>query len=72
MNQVSFRYLAGFILAGFGLFAQNPADQIRLNQVGFYPNAPKQALVVGKNYENFKLIDQQTKKLYLAENKRGD
>ena len=63
MNQVSFHYLAGFILAGFGLFAQNPADQIRLNQVGFYPNAPKQALVVGKNYENFKLIDQQTKKV---------
>ena len=65
MNQVSFRYLAGFLLAGFGLFAQNPADQIRLNQVGFYPNAPKQVLVIGKTMKTLRLLKKNLIRLFI-------
>lgn len=63
MKQASFCYLTGFLLAGFGLLAQNPADQIRLNQVGFYPNAPKIALVLGKAYDNFTILEKESNKV---------
>lgn len=37
------------------IYAQNP--NIRINQVGFYPNATKLAVWVGNQYENFYLFD---------------
>jgi len=37
------------------IYAQNP--NIRLNQVGFYPNATKTAVWVGNKHENFYLFD---------------
>jgi endoglucanase len=45
-----------FFIAGIPLvYAQNP--NIRLNQVGFYPNATKTAVWVGNKSESFYLVD---------------
>jgi len=44
-----------FITNISSVFAQNP--NIRLNQVGFYPNAPKMAIWVGDKHENFYVVD---------------
>lgn len=45
-----------FLLASIPLvYAQNP--NIRINQVGFYPNATKIAIWVGNQHENFYLFD---------------
>ena len=46
---MNLRYLATFLfLIPFHSFSQTVSDQIKLNQVGFYPNAPKVAVVTGQ------------------------
>lgn len=48
--------IIAFFMAGIPLvYAQNP--NIRLNQVGFYPNATKTAVWVGNKSESFYLVD---------------
>ncbi|MFM7024261.1 MAG: glycoside hydrolase family 9 protein [Flavobacteriales bacterium] len=39
-------------------FAQTEADKIRLNQVGFYTNGPKIAIIISKTATTFHLIDE--------------
>ncbi|KQS30769.1 glycoside hydrolase family 9 protein [Dyadobacter sp. Leaf189] len=39
------------------LFAQHTSDEIRLNQVGFYPNGPKLAIVSGDKYTDFSVLN---------------
>ncbi len=41
--------------------AQNLSDKIRLNQIGFYPNAPKIAVWVGEKQENFSVLTEDRK-----------
>jgi endoglucanase len=46
--KINSKYLATFLLLiPFYSFSQTATDQIKLNQVGFYPNAPKVAVVTG-------------------------
>ena len=56
--------------AAFGLYissahAQQHSDAIRLNQVGFYPAAPKVAVVVGNGAGTFEVKDAKSGKLVL-------
>lgn len=37
--------------------AQDDSDRIRLNQVGFFPDAPKTAVVVGEEASSFHVVD---------------
>lgn len=55
MRRYSFcRYLLlGGLLAARPLLAQQPAGGVQLNQVGFYPRAPKLAVVVGAGGSTF-------------------
>ncbi|WP_031529130.1 glycoside hydrolase family 9 protein [Dyadobacter crusticola] len=39
------------------LHAQNVSADIRLNQVGFYPNGPKLAIVAGEKYTHFEVLN---------------
>ncbi len=44
------------------LFAQVPGNKIMLNQIGFYPNAPKMALITGENInDSFYIISENRK-----------
>jgi endoglucanase len=48
----------------FTALAQMPADAIRLNQIGFYPGAPKKAVVVGQTAKgNFYLKEATTRNI---------
>lgn len=55
-----------FILTIFGcsfVFAQQPSEAIRLNQLGFYPTAPKEAVVITTAAESdFYIKDAKTRK----------
>ncbi|OZI09052.1 cellulase [Siphonobacter sp. BAB-5385] len=46
------RFLFSLLLTSGTLAAQTPTESIQLNQVGFYPNAPKQAIVpeIGRTF----------------------
>ncbi len=51
-----------FLLVIQGAFAQNGSeDKIRLNQVGFYSNGPKMAIVISTTAKTFSLVDEATK-----------
>ncbi|MGN6531423.1 MAG: glycoside hydrolase family 9 protein [Ginsengibacter sp.] len=51
--KVVFKYLVVLLLlTPFSSFSQTVTDQIKLNQVGFYPNAPKQVVVTGEVTSN--------------------
>jgi endoglucanase len=51
------------LLIALGCSAQEPAkDPIRLNQVGFYPNAPKIAVVYSAKQDEFVLMDESRSK----------
>ncbi|RYF65202.1 MAG: hypothetical protein EOO39_25270, partial [Cytophagaceae bacterium] len=53
---VKIRWWLGPLVAGaLPLWAQQSAEAIRLNQVGFYPAAPKVAVVVGASANKFYL-----------------
>jgi endoglucanase len=39
----------------------NPEDNIRLNQIGFYPSGPKKAVVIASSESDFALVNAQTK-----------
>ena len=54
------RIFAGIVWSSASLFAQNASEQIRLNQVGFYPKAVKHAILIGKDHPSFYLIAQNT------------
>jgi endoglucanase len=41
--------------------AQNPSNNIRLNQIGFYPNATKEAVVLGDKNERFYILNENKK-----------
>jgi len=41
-------FIAFIIFSPFGSFSQTVTEQIKLNQVGFYPNGPKVAVVTGE------------------------
>jgi endoglucanase len=41
--------------------AQNPSQNIRLNQIGFYPNATKEAVVLGDKNERFYVLNENKK-----------
>lgn len=64
------RFLMVIVLCTFFVIAQNfknagsynPEDFIRLNQVGFYPDGPKLAVVVDSPTDNFFVIRVSTKK----------
>ena len=46
--------VAMLILCGLQLFAQQVTDRIKINQVGYYPGAPKLAVITGEtNAKNF-------------------
>lgn len=47
-------------LVSRGAQAQNARTQIHLNQVGFYPQAPKMAVVEGTDAESFVVVDTAT------------
>ena len=51
-----------FFFAICKLQAQKLAENIRLNQIGFYPEAPKMAILVGEGSGDFYLLDADTKK----------
>ncbi|MEO5912249.1 MAG: glycoside hydrolase family 9 protein [Pelobium sp.] len=64
-----FKYKVTFLLvftllAGFnGLKAQSAiSEDIRINQLGFYPNTPKKAIIVGQNFKTFEVLNDQTQK----------
>lgn len=48
------------------LMAQPSADNIRLNQIGFYPGAPKVAVVVGAGSGKFHLRDVKTSEIVFS------
>ena len=51
--KMNFKYITTFLLLlPFFSFSQAVTDQIKLNQVGFYPNAPKVAVVTGEVASN--------------------
>ena len=51
--KINFKYITTFLLLlPFFSFSQTVTDQIKLNQVGFYPNAPKVAVVTGEVASN--------------------
>jgi len=43
-----------------GLTAQEPAERIRLNQIGFYPGAPKIAVITSEGGSTFNIISRET------------
>ena len=45
----------------FTACAQTPADKIELDQLGFYPNAAKLAIITGESSDNFFILDVSTK-----------
>ena len=51
-----------FFGAMYAVQAQKLAENIRLNQIGFYPEAPKVAVLVGEAGGDFYLLDADTKK----------
>jgi len=58
MNARSCLWLLALVLAGSrSVAAQDGAASIRLNQLGFYPNAPKHAVVVSPDAGPFHVID---------------
>ncbi|GAA4462823.1 glycoside hydrolase family 9 protein [Nibrella saemangeumensis] len=55
--------LGGLLLSGTTLVnGQSLSEAIRLNQIGFYPNAPKVAVVVGADAGTFQLMTPDQKK----------
>ena len=58
MNSRKIKEMMSFILLIFcsALFAEDLTDKIRLNQLGFYPNAPKLAIVVDTPVKEFYLL----------------
>ncbi|MFD2521447.1 glycoside hydrolase family 9 protein [Emticicia soli] len=60
----NFKKIASILILFIGLqqaFAQN--ESIRLNQVGFYPNAPKEAVWVGEKQTDFVILAKDKKKV---------
>ena len=43
------------------------SDQIRINQIGFYPSSVKQFTVVDTDASSFKLVDAYKNKVYAGE-----
>lgn len=41
----------------------NPEDNIRLNQVGYYPKGPKTAVVIGSDQEKFSVVNAETEEV---------
>ena len=49
-NQSAKYFLSSvFILFTFNLFGQSPTESIKINQIGFYPKAPKIAVITGQS-----------------------
>lgn len=60
----NFKQVSSILIVFIGLqqaFAQN--ESIRLNQVGFYPNAPKEAVWVGDKQTDFVILAKDKKKV---------
>ena len=51
----------------FPPIADNITDQIRINQVGYYPDSPKKIFVIDENATQFYLVNQASEKVYEAE-----
>jgi endoglucanase len=47
INRRIILFIIGFLIASISLFSQTVTSRIALNQLGFYPNAPKVAIVTG-------------------------
>ncbi|MEY4538909.1 MAG: hypothetical protein RLZZ306_666 [Bacteroidota bacterium] len=50
-----------FLYFGNQIYAQNVSENIRLNQVGFYPNARKEAVIVGDKKDLFYILSESKK-----------
>ncbi len=48
------------------LNAQKTSENIRLNQIGFYPSAPKIAVLVGEARGEFNILDAESKKIVFS------
>jgi endoglucanase len=57
--RISFFTIFIFCLCSI-LAAQEPADKIRLNQIGFYPDAPKVAVVTADEGNTFNILNKAT------------
>lgn len=62
------------ILVSYGAFAQSisSADSIRLNQIGFYPDAPKKAILLSADHGAFYLQNASGKKVFTGSVHRSD
>jgi endoglucanase len=57
-----------FLTSSIALFAQSKlSENIRLNQIGFYPEGPKSAFVINSNATKFMLSSQTKKIQYIKE-----
>lgn len=57
-------FLLAFVSCGFIIKAQVAEDQIRLNQIGFYPGGPKIAVITADAGEDFFVVDASGSKVF--------
>lgn len=65
MKKIYYYFLFFSFLANCSL-AQSSSENIRLNQVGFYPNASKIAVVIGEENADFVLKDTKSEKIVFS------
>jgi len=76
IKRAFFSLLIAFPLTCSVVFGQITTDsvkqQIRLDQIGFYPNAPKIAIVLGDRHDIFIIKTTAGKQVYKGKLKRSD
>ncbi|HTI61802.1 glycoside hydrolase family 9 protein [Mucilaginibacter sp.] len=76
LKRISFSVLILFLLSAGIAAAQAPADSakqlIRLDQIGFYPNGPKIAIVLGDSHDDFIIRNTAGKQAFKGKLKRSD